>query len=181
MLYAQLLFSVLSLHFILLRPYRRMPFFPYICGLFSHAKFLPVTAALFLFISLKFSQMEHIQTLGSFRHLNSWDSVISELEAEYLYSSCQQESRGLITSISSSLNSQFHLGENILVSVICASIEDKVKKTHVIFAFQHFRTFVMGLLNSFCITVIMPLIHLRNSFVMKHRFKYRMEFSFRQH
>lgn len=72
--------------------------------------------------------MEHVQTLGSIRHLNSWDSVISELEAEYLYSSCQQESRGLITSISSSLNSQFHLGENILVSAICASLEDKVKK-----------------------------------------------------
>lgn len=54
--------------------------FPPFTGIFSHSKPLPLSTALFLFVLLKFSQMELVQALISIRRLNSWDSVVSKFE-----------------------------------------------------------------------------------------------------
>ena len=61
-----------------------MHLFPPFAGLFTPTKSLPVSIALFLFVLLKFSQMELFQALVSVRHLSSWDCVVSEFEGKNL-------------------------------------------------------------------------------------------------
>lgn len=78
------LYFIFIVHFFPPKLYRMMHFFPPFAGLFTPAKSLPVSIALFLFMLLKFSQMELFQALISVRYLNSWDCVVSEFEGKDL-------------------------------------------------------------------------------------------------
>lgn len=92
---------------------------------------MTVSAALFLFVPLKFSQMELIQALISIRHLNSWDSVVSGSEAKDLQSSCQQGPQALMISVSSFVFTQFHL-EKTSICNLCQDRKEVEKELHLI-------------------------------------------------